>query len=134
MNAYDGPANADPASLVVAYCAPGLAAYAARLLEDNGDVVREIIETQAMAGRTSVILATDPVFPLPADWTYLGPDDAGGRLWAAPAGALDRAPWANPWHDVRADLRLAGIGHLTYQYDRDTDADITDPPPGDETP
>ena len=57
---FPGPENADPASLVVAYCAPGLKGYAARLLETNNDVVREIIEHPYMKGRTDVVLTTDP--------------------------------------------------------------------------
>jgi hypothetical protein len=50
----------NPDSPVAAYCAPGLKAYATRLLEDRGEVVREVIEHPWMAGRTDIILATDP--------------------------------------------------------------------------
>jgi hypothetical protein len=60
---FPGPADADPAELVVAYCAPGLKNYATRLLETNGDRVREVIEHPAMAGRTDVILTTGPLWP-----------------------------------------------------------------------
>lgn len=62
---FPDTADGDPAELVavVAYCAPGLKEYATRLLETNGDRVREVIEHSCMAGRTDVILATDP------DWS-----------------------------------------------------------------
>lgn len=50
----------NPDSPVAAYCAPGLKSYATRLLQCRGEVVREVIETSAMAGRADVILATDP--------------------------------------------------------------------------
>jgi hypothetical protein len=53
----------DPAmvtdDLVVAYCAPGLKNYATRVLQSNGEHVREVIEHAYMAGRTDIILATD---------------------------------------------------------------------------
>lgn len=49
----------EPDSSVVAYCAPGLKNYAARLLEDRGERYREIIEHPWMYGRADVILATD---------------------------------------------------------------------------
>ena len=55
----------DPDSAVVAYCAPGLKDYAARLLECKGEVVREIAEHPWLAGRTDIILAADPIFPDP---------------------------------------------------------------------
>ena len=51
---------ADPAEPVVAYCAPGLKDYAARILEANGERVREVIEHPYMAGHTDIILTTDP--------------------------------------------------------------------------
>jgi hypothetical protein len=57
-------ADDDPTELVVvAYCAPGLKGYATRLLETNGERVREVIEHPYMAGRTDVILTTDPFWP-----------------------------------------------------------------------
>jgi hypothetical protein len=46
-----------PVNPVVAYCAPGLRGYAIRLLETNGDQVREVIEHPWMTGRTDVIIA-----------------------------------------------------------------------------
>ena len=58
-------AGGDPAELVVAYCAPGLRNYATRLLETNGERVREVIEHPYMAGRTDVILVTNPAWPSP---------------------------------------------------------------------
>lgn len=60
---FPGPADAGPAELVVAYCAPGLKDYATRLLETNGDRVREVIEHPWMAGHLEVILTTDPSWP-----------------------------------------------------------------------
>lgn len=55
-----------PDSAVTAWCAPGLAGYAARLLESAGETVREITEHPWMAGRTDVILTASVVsFPLP---------------------------------------------------------------------
>jgi len=52
--------NAEQDSPVVAYCAPGLKNYATRLLDSSGERYREVIEHPGMAGRTDVILATDP--------------------------------------------------------------------------
>lgn len=78
--------TADPASTVAAYCAPGLKGYAERLLDTSGETYREVIEHPWMAGLTYVVLAADPVFPLP-------PFD------------LDQAPRAGSWRDVLADLR-----------------------------
>jgi hypothetical protein len=46
----------DPDTPVVAYCAPGLKDYATRLLEHNGETVREVIEHPHMAGRLDVVL------------------------------------------------------------------------------
>jgi hypothetical protein len=43
---------------VAAYCAPGLKEYAISLL--GNEEVREVIEDPNMAGRTDVVLATDP--------------------------------------------------------------------------
>ena len=54
----------NPDSAVIAYCAPGLKEHAARLLDAQGEVYREIIEHPWMPGRTDVILATDP------DWSW----------------------------------------------------------------
>jgi hypothetical protein len=51
--------DGDPAELVVAYCAPGLKGCAERLLESNGERVREVVEHPYMTGRTDVILTTD---------------------------------------------------------------------------
>ena len=55
---FPGPAHADPAHLVVAYCAPGLKNYATRLLETNGDRVDEVLEHPSMVGRADVLQAT----------------------------------------------------------------------------
>ena len=52
---------------VVAYCAPGLKAYAERLLETTGDQATAIIEHPYMAGRTDVILTTSPDGPARAE-------------------------------------------------------------------
>src|SRR5215472_14292512 len=60
----EGEADAGgPAELVVAYCAPGLKNYATRILEANGERVREVIEHPYMTGRTDIILTTDPDWP-----------------------------------------------------------------------
>jgi hypothetical protein len=66
----------DPDSPVVAYCAPGLKAYAERLLDTSGETYREVIEHPWMAGRADVILAVDR-FPwidttadLPFPWCW----------------------------------------------------------------
>jgi hypothetical protein len=50
--------NINPDSAVAAYCAPGLKEYAISLL--GNEEVREVIEDPNMAGRTDVVLATDP--------------------------------------------------------------------------
>ena len=50
----------DPGSPVAAYCAPGLAGYATRLLDTCGVTYREVFEDPLMTGRTDVILATAP--------------------------------------------------------------------------
>lgn len=50
----------EPESVVTAYCAPGMAEYAARLLEMRGERYREVVEHPYMAGRLDVVLATDP--------------------------------------------------------------------------
>jgi hypothetical protein len=54
----------DPGSAVTAYCAPGLKNYATSLLEHRGEVVREVAEHPWMAGRTDIILAADPDWPI----------------------------------------------------------------------
>lgn len=86
----------DPASPVAAYCAPGLAAYAERLLDTSGETYREVIEHPWMAGFTYVVLAADPVFPPPGDlpfppagppgWTRIGTTGHGTTLYTAPPG------------------------------------------------
>lgn len=50
----------NPDSAVIAYCAPGLKAYASKLLDDSGEVYQQVIERPSMAGRTDVVLETDP--------------------------------------------------------------------------
>jgi hypothetical protein len=56
--------DGDPAEMITAYCAPGLKGYATRLLESNRERFREVIEHPYMSGRTDVILATDPNWPV----------------------------------------------------------------------
>lgn len=58
----------NPDSAVVAYCAPGLKEYASRLLDDSGEVYREVIERPDMSGRLDVKLEVD------AEWYYRSHD------------------------------------------------------------
>lgn len=58
MSQYDGPPDADPVRLVVAYCAPGLKDYVSRLLEADNEQVSEIIEDPDMKGRTDFMIST----------------------------------------------------------------------------
>jgi hypothetical protein len=62
----------NPDSAVIAYCAPGLKEYASRLLDDSGEVYREVIESPDMVGRMDVRLETDP------SW-YTRPHDGSSR-------------------------------------------------------
>ena len=54
------PGASDPAPLPAAFCAPGLAGYAARLLEGKNEKVSEVIEHPYMTGRTDILLVAPP--------------------------------------------------------------------------
>ena len=111
----------DPDSPVTAYCAPGLAGYAERLLDTSGEIYREVIEHPGMAGRTDVILAADPVFPLPPfDTPLAGP---GPRRASRPPrrprpgedlrGPAPLLPAADRHHDPRPRLHLPRAAAMT---------------------
>lgn len=62
----------EPDTPVTAYCAPGQRGVAELLLALRGERYRELVEHPWLAGRTDIILAADPQFPLPADWSWRG--------------------------------------------------------------
>jgi hypothetical protein len=53
--------HSDPAQAIVAYCAPGQLDHARRFLASRKERYGELVEHPYMAGRTDIVLTTDPV-------------------------------------------------------------------------